>query len=107
MCHISGETIGLLCGKFPGRVISENGDYNWLPRLCDLTPLDFFLRGHVKNKVYSDTSQSIQKLKEKICAVIDEMDPQMCGNVIENFMKRAWSCKRSRGGHMNDIVSHY
>ena len=38
-CHTSGETIGLLRKKFPGRVIFRNSDYNWPPRLCDLTPL--------------------------------------------------------------------
>ena len=27
-CDTSGETIGLLCEKFAGRVISRNGDYN-------------------------------------------------------------------------------
>ena len=42
-CHTSGETIGLLREKFPGRVISGNGDCNWPPRSCDLTPVDFFL----------------------------------------------------------------
>ena len=78
-----------------------------MPRSCDLTPLDFFLWGHVKDKVYADAPQSIQELKEKIRAVIDKIEPQMCENVMENFIKRAWSCKRSRGGHMNDIVFHY
>ena len=29
--------------KFPGRVISRNGDYNWSPGSCDLTPLDIFV----------------------------------------------------------------
>ena len=47
---------------------------------------------------------SIQELKEKIRAVIDEIELQMCENVMGNFMERAWSCKRSRRGHMNDIV---
>ena len=42
-CHTSGETIGLLREKFPGGVISRNGDYNWSPRSFDLRPLDFFL----------------------------------------------------------------
>ena len=44
-CHTSGETIGLMREKFPGRVISRNGDYNWPPRSCDLTHLYFFLWG--------------------------------------------------------------
>ena len=58
--------------KFPGRVISWNGDYNWPPRSCDLTPQDSFLWGYVKDKVYADDPQSIQELKEKIRAVIDK-----------------------------------
>ena len=65
-----------------------------------------FLWGYVKDKVYADDPQLIQELKEKISAVIDEIEPQMCENVMGNFMKRAWSCKRSRGGHFNDIVFH-
>ena len=106
-CHTSGETIGLLREKFPGRVISRNGYYNWPPRSCNSTPLDFFLWGYVKDKAYADAPLSVQELKEEIRAVIDEIEPQMCENVMGNFIKRAWSCKRSRGGHMNDIVSHY
>ena len=61
----------------------------------------------MKDKIYADAPQSIQELKEKIRAVIDEIEPQMCENVMKNFKKSAWSCKRSRGGHINDIVFHY
>ena len=68
---------------------------------------DFFLWGFVKDKVYTDTPQSIQELKEKIRAVIDEIKPEMCQNVMEHFMIRAWSCKRSHGDHINDIVFHH
>ena len=56
----------------------------------------------MKGKVYAAACQSIRELKEKIRATIEEIDPQMS----ENFIKRAWSCKRSRGRHMNDIVHH-
>ena len=89
-CHISSETIGHLCEKFPDRVISRKGDYNWPPRSCDLTPLDFSHWGYVKDKVYANPPQSIKKLKEKIRTVIDEIEPQMCENVMENVIKRAW-----------------
>ena len=105
--HTSGETIGLLREKFPGRVISQNDDYNWPPRSCDLTLLVFFLWSYVKDKAYADVLQAIEEFKEKIRAVIDEIEPQICKNIMENFMKRAWSCKRSRRGHMDDIVFHY
>ena len=61
----------------------------------------------MKDKVYADAPESIQELKEKIRAIIDEIEPQMCENITENFIKRGWSCKRSCGGHMNDIFFHY
>ena len=89
-CHISSETIGHLCEKFPDRVISRKGDYNWPRRSCDLTYLDFSHWGYVKDKVYANPPQSIKKLKEKIRTVIDEIEPQMCENVMENVIKRAW-----------------
>ena len=99
--------ISLLREKFSGRVISRNDNYNWPPRSCDFTPLDFFLWGYVTDKVYADAPQSIQERKAKIRADIDETQPQICKNLIENFIKRARSCKRCRGGYMNNIVFYY
>ena len=61
----------------------------------------------MKDKVHANAPQSIQDLKEKIRAIIDEIQPQICENVMGNFIKKAWFRKRSRGGHMNDIVFHY
>ena len=93
MCHTVCESTGFLREKFQDRVISRNGDYNSPSGSCDLTPLDFFLSGYVKDKVYADASQSIQELREnKIRAVIDAIEPQMCENVMENFINRAWPC---------------
>lgn len=106
-CHTSNDTIALLREKFPGRVISRRGDRNWPPRSCDLTPLDFFLWGYMKDKVYANNPQTIQDLKDGIREVIEDIQPQMCELVMENFMKRIWSCHRSRGGHLADIVFHY
>ena len=60
---------------------------NWSPRSCDLSPFDFFLWGYVKDKVYADAPQSIKELKVEIRVVIDEIEPQMCENVIENWIK--------------------
>ena len=102
-----GETIGLLREKFPGRVISRNVDYNWPPRSCDLTPLDFLLWAYVKDKVYADASQSIQEFKENIRNVIDEIEPQMCANVMKNFIRKAMFCKHRHGVYMNNIVFYY
>lgn len=106
-CHTATETIDLLKTKFPGRVISRFGDINWPPRSCDLTPLDFFLWGFVKEKVYANNPTTIPELKNNIQQVIREIEPTLCAKVMENFGKRMVACQRSRGGHLSDIVFHY
>jgi hypothetical protein len=105
-CHTASETMALLQSKFPGRIISRNSEVNWPPRSCDLTPLDYFLWGYVKGKVYANNPQTIQELKDNIRGVICEIEPHLCENVIENFDKRMAACKKSRGGHLADIVFH-
>jgi len=103
--HTACETMELLREKFPGRVISRNGDRNWPPRSCDLSPCDFFLWGFVKSRVYANKPQTIPELKA-IGRVTGETEPQLCGNFIENFVKRGKVCQRSRGGHLSFIVFH-
>ena len=107
MCHKSNETIALLREKFPDRVISRKGDHNWPPRSCDLTPCDFMLWGNVKDKVYANSPASIQNLNDRIREAIEDIGQTLCYLVIENFMKRIWSCKRGRGRHLSDVVFHY
>jgi hypothetical protein len=75
-------------------------------RSCDLTPCNFFLWGFVKSRVYAKKPQTIPELKAEIRRVIGEIEPQLCGNVIENFVKRARVCQQSRVGRLPDIVFH-
>jgi hypothetical protein len=100
------ETTELLREKFPGHVISHGGDQNWPPRSCDLTPCYFFLWGFVKCRVYANKLQTNPELKAEIQCVIGEIELQLCGNVIKNFVKRARVCQQSCGEHLSDIVFH-
>jgi hypothetical protein len=60
----------------------------------------------VKSRVYANKPQTIPELKAEIRRVNGENEPQLCGNVIENFVKRARVCQQSRGGHLLDTVFH-
>ena len=51
-CHTASATIDLLCTVFENRIISRNTDINWPPRSYDLTPLDYFLWGTIKDEYY-------------------------------------------------------
>lgn len=60
----SSRNNALLQEKFPGRIISRNSEVRRPLRSCDLTPLDFFLWGHLKTKVYVNRPTTIQQLKD-------------------------------------------
>ncbi|GFW86134.1 transposable element Tc1 transposase [Trichonephila clavipes] len=62
---------------FGDRLISRFGPVNWLPRSCDLTPLDYFLCGYVKLLVYTDKPQTLDHLEDNIRRVIVDIRPQM------------------------------
>lgn len=104
--HTTRANIALLTQKLGDRVISRNGPVNWPARSCDLTPLDYFLWGYLKSKVYANKPATIQALKNNIIAEINTIQAAICEKVIENFDHRIDVCKSSRGEHLGDIIFH-
>lgn len=104
ICHCATETLDLLKEKFGDWTISRRGFINWPPRSCDLTPLDFFLWGYVKSKVYTNKPDTLQALERYIRRVIAEIPLDMLDWVIKNWVDRMHQCKLSRGGHLNDVL---
>jgi hypothetical protein len=104
--HTTPANIGLLRTRFPGRVISRFGDVNWPPRSCDLTPLDFFLWGYVKDKVYANHPQTIPDLKTNIRRTINEIPDEMLERVVTNAVQRMAYLDKSRGEHLKEIIFH-
>lgn len=102
--HTAVLSRDLLQEKFPGRVISKFADVKWPPRSCDLTPLDFFLWGYVKSLVYSNKPTTLAQLETNINRAIAEIQPDLLRKVIQNWTARIYQCKRSRGGHLNDVI---
>ena len=73
-CHTAEATLGVLRPFFEDRIISHKVDVVWLPRSCDLTPLDYYLSSAVKDKCYSDKPEAIDALKDNIHEVIGEIE---------------------------------
>ncbi|GFY03260.1 uncharacterized protein TNCV_1172201 [Trichonephila clavipes] len=69
-CHTARATIDLLKNTLGDRLISRFGPVNWPPRSCDLTPLDYFLRGYVKSLVYADKPQTLDHLKNTFAVLL-------------------------------------
>ena len=56
--------------------------------------------------VYADKPRTVPHVKNNNIRVIREIEPQLCEKVIENWVTRIHSTKRSRGGHLNGIIFH-
>ena len=92
--------------KFGERVISRNGPVERPLRSCDLTPLDFFLWGHIKSLVYANKLATLDNLKDNIEREIANVPVEKCARVVKNWVQRIDRCNRARGGHVTDIEFH-
>ena len=90
--HAAIETLRRLQQVFGDRVISRRTNHPWSPHSPDLNPLDFFLWGYMKNRVYENTPATIMELKEEIKRVLKTVTQTMCRNTIQNFEKRVKLC---------------
>ena len=94
----------VLRDRFPDKLISRFGDIEWPARSPDLSPLDFFLWGYLKGKVYRGKPKTLNELKDAIRAEISLIGPDMTKKVMENMLKRADFCIASGGRHMKSII---
>ena len=51
--HTAEATLDVLRPVFEDRIISHRADVVWPPRSCDLTPLNYYLWGAVKDRCYA------------------------------------------------------
>ena len=88
--HGTLEIRRLLQARFQHRVVALHHPIEWPPRSPDLTPLDFFLWGYLKQKVFSTPPASLGELRRRI---VDEM------NILRNdqaIIRRSFSEMRDR-----------
>ena len=102
--HTSNATSEYLQRKLGNRWISKRGPTNWPARSPDLTPLDFFLWGYVKDKVYSEEIESLQHLKARITEAIRSIDTSTLSNVWKNIETRINCVVRQQGKHIEQMT---
>jgi hypothetical protein len=89
--------------QFPQRWIGRGGPINWPPRSPDLTPPDFFLWGHLKNKVFSSPPATLESLKSKIRTEMREISSEICQVVCRSVKGRLERCIAAQGSHVYSI----
>ena len=95
--------IDVLSPVFEDLIISRRADVVWPSRSCDLTSLDYYFWGAVKDKCYADKSETIDPLKHHILEAIGEIQLPTIGDVLKNWTDLV-GC---RGSHLNEIIFHY
>lgn len=85
--------------NFENKWIGRNSPLiEWPPRSPDLTPLDFFLWGFLKQQVYKSRPQSVDELRIRITEASANITPQQLRNVTVNLRKRCNKCIELNGG---------
>jgi hypothetical protein len=78
---------------YPGRWIERRRSIAWPPRSPDLTPMDFFLWGHLKEQVYAVPPRTIEDLVVRLqAAVTTVVDANMLRRVRGNAVRRTAFC---------------
>ena len=107
MCHTAEATPDVLNPVFVNRIISSRAGVVWLPRTCDLTPLDYYLWRAVKDKCYIDKSETIDALKDNIREAIGKIQLHTIDNVLKNLTDHIGYCMANRCSHLNEIIIHF
>jgi len=71
--------------RFPDALIGRGGPIPWSHRSPDLSPLEFFLWGYIKNIVYTEKIRNIQHLQERITSAIETVTRDIIQNTWQEI----------------------
>lgn len=91
---------------FPNRWIGRGGPIRWPARSPDLTPLDFFLWGTMKQIVYSSPVENEMDLVARVAeaAAIIREDRTVFERVRRSMIDRFRLCNRVEGRHFEQLL---
>ena len=79
----------------------------WFPRSPDLSPLDFFFWGMLKERVYSMKIANLNHLRERIISQCAEIDGNLdlFNRVNLNFARCIKLCIENNENHIENLIS--
>jgi len=76
----------------------------WPPRYPDLTPSDFFLRGCLNQRVYTNNPKGLEVLKHNTERAVTDIDQQATLQAAKNTVKRVRAFLQEIGGHFQHLL---
>lgn len=90
--HYSILARTVLNAMFNDKWIGRGGPVNWPPRSPDLTCLDFFLWGYLKEIVYHQVPTTPEDMKQRIKIACREINNEIFDRVHNSFVSRILKC---------------
>lgn len=100
--HWSLQVRKWLWQHFPEKWIGRRGFIDWPARSPDLTPMDFFFWGHIKELVYAHRIQSVKDLKQRIIEAFTKIPLDLIEKVCLSVPARLRICYESNGEHFEN-----
>ena len=98
--HIGRNVRAWMQQNFEECEIGRYGSIHWPARSPDLTPMDFFVWGWVKDQVYRHRVNTLNELKTRITQTMNEMPLDFVANSLLSFKSRLQSCINNNGRHV-------
>lgn len=95
--HFALQVRQLLDTTFPEKWIGRRGHIEWPARSPDLSPLDYFFWGVLKDKVYSTKPENIDQLKERILEEASRVTEESIASVMNGYYQRLGHCQAAQG----------
>ncbi|CAH2017554.1 unnamed protein product [Acanthoscelides obtectus] len=86
------------------RWIGRGGPVVWPPRSPDLNPLDFFVWGFLKEKVYQTPVTTRDMLIDRIRNACDEIRPYLNNAIPRSIIRRCELCIEQLGLHFEQLL---
>lgn len=102
--HYLREVRDFLNDRYADRWIGRGSEYPWPANSPDLSPLDYFLWGFIKQDVYKTPVRDENHLRQKVRLAARKVSREMLQRTRTNFRKRIRMCIRQEGGYIEQCL---
>ena len=102
--HFHRDVRAYLDENLPGQWIGRRGAVEFPPRSPDLTPLDFYVWGTLKDVVYRRKLAILAVLREEIETACAAIHVDSLVNVAQAVVRRNQKCLDANGNHFEHLL---
>lgn len=95
--HNTRDVREFLHQQFPEKWIGNRGAVEWPARSPDLSPLDYYLWGHLKNKIYKTVPNDVAELRANIVNGFNSLRRRDIQRAVQNIRRRIDLCRNVNG----------